>query len=356
MEGYPGFYYSADYGETIELRDSVVAPEDFFGGLLKDKSDSTLYRVLDNNFNSLYISTNGGYNWDLVEFLALSDCYGSGIIPGELYRRIDENHSRIERSENYGEDFTPCACNGFPDSVWVYSVALGYDSGDIYIWTIEGYLYYSNNHGASFTFQGDMYNTYGISPYSKIINGAVTSEIFAISRDWWEVWQISLYGFCASEIIDLNVNIGWLFSVASTREPGELYLLIKRADPIRGGIIQIYHTFDYFQHWTMITHHIGETEVEQTKDNYIPHDITVHVYPNPTNTAFNISYELNATQDIRLMMYDVLGRQVRRNDIDTQSPGIHHLSFASDHPPSGQYFLILQSQQGQITQTITIIK
>jgi len=120
--------------------------------------------------------------------------------------------------------------------------------------------------------------------------------------------------------------------------------------------VHIYHTLDYFQSYIMFEHIIEPQGVNVPKTIMAPKNMNLNIYPSPTNTAFNISYELNAMLNVKLMIYDILGRQVWRNNIGIQSPGIHLLSFANDQLPSGRYFLLLQSQQGQIAKAITIIK
>ena len=118
----------------------------------------------------------------------------------------------------------------------------------------------------------------------------------------------------------------------------------------------IHHSTDYFQTWTMYEHIVEWEDVDNPQISIVPSQINLNIWPNPTNASFNISYELNAMQNVRLTIYDIMGRQVWRNDIGTQFPGVHRLSFSDDWLPSGRYFLLLQSGQKRVEKAITIIK
>ena len=164
------------------------------------------------------------------------------------------------------------------------------------------------------------------------------------------------YGVDAELLIDFpDIYFDWACNIACSGQPGELYFFAKHTWGI-GGRMHIYHTTDYFQTYTLYEHLMPVQGVDDPQISIVPSTINLNIWPNPTNAAFNIAYELNAMQDVRLTMYDILGRQVWQNNIGVQSPGNYRLSFTDDHFPSGQYFLLLQSQQGQIAKTITIIK
>ena len=120
--------------------------------------------------------------------------------------------------------------------------------------------------------------------------------------------------------------------------------------------MHIYHTTDYFQNWTVYEHIVPPNGIREQFGTYAPDRVSLHVFPNPSNATYNISYELSTMQDVELKIFDLLGRQVWANDIGAQSPGNHCISVNNDQLPSGQYYLLLQSQQEQITKTITIIK
>ena len=349
-----GFYHSSDYGEHIALRDSVTNPYiTSYGLLLADVSDSTLYKFVIQD--GAYKSSNGGYAWSFVSD-TITRTYASGVIPGEIYRRRENNWNRMERSENYGFDYSPCSCTGFPNSYSIPSAALGSDSGEIYIWSEYTDLYFSCDHGENFASVGNMHDLWGISYDSRLFNGVEPGEIYIFHSEFERVWKVTEYGNNVQEIVNFNLGLGWYCSFAAGRIPGELYLLYVQPSIIQGGTMRIYHTTNHGQDWNMFEHYVGPNGVGQQNGVNMPDAIEVQIYPNPANASFNISYDLNAIQDVRLTMYDILGRQVWRNNIGTRSPGNYRLSFAGDYLPNGKYFVCLQSNVSNFVKPIIIIK
>jgi hypothetical protein len=296
--GFAGFYYSGDFGETIELRSSTVDSNySTFGGLLADAAEDVVYRLRGElpPLNGEYLTTDGGYNW-VQEDTVLTSAYSSGVIPGEVY-----------------------------------------------IFGDHGKLFYSTDYAESFVCLGDLYQNHGVSTHSYLLNGQEPGEVFVWHYDTERLWRVYHYGAEVQLLANFNYGISWYCSYAASRTPGDFYFLALNPDMVPGGTMHIYHTTDYFQTWTMYEHVVNWEDVDDPQISIIPSKINLTIWPNPTNATFNITYELNAMQDVRLTMYDILGRQVWRNDIGTQPSGIHRLSFADDRLPSGHYFILLQS-------------
>jgi hypothetical protein len=355
--GIPTLYYSPDAGATIERRYSV-GNYGFMGELLKDAADSTIYNFRD-GYDPLpgqYLTIDEGFNWCMIDTFYLHNIYTSGTIPGEIYRRMEDNLYRIERSVNFGIAFTPCTCNGYPDSLSIiHSIASGIDLGEVYIWA-GGNLYYSNDYGENFSFLGDLYSTWGVLPSTHIINGAIPGEIFVFHHDFQWVWRIYNYGANAELILDLEYGINWFFGVAASRQPGELYFYALHSEGLPGGTMQIYHTLNYFQDWTMYTHEIGGEPVEDNWEHRIPSNISLQIYPNPTNAALSISYYLNTPDKIQMNLHNILGQIVWHYNAGLQSPGSYQLLFANSNLPSGKYFIQFVHSGSQTVTPITIIK
>lgn len=72
-------------------------------------------------------------------------------------------------------------------------------------------------------------------------------------------------------------------------------------------------------------------------------------YPNPFNPETAIRYQLSAASDVRLKVFDVLGRAVRTLVNDRQAAGDYSVMFNASGLPSGIYFYRLQA--GGYTQT-----
>jgi len=340
-----GFYFSSDGGEHIQLR----GPAGWYGLLVADAQDSTLYQILDVD----YITTDGGWSWSMVNDTSTYK-YASGVIPGEIYRRGSHG---LERSTNFGIDYEPCSFSGFPDTMWIQSTALGIDSGEVYVWGESGNLYYSSDYGENFTYQGDLYTTWGVNPWTSIVNGAVPGEIYIYLDDTKHIWRIWDYG--DSVEVFANFYSGhdfWFGGIATSRQPGEVYFLAEKVDMSLDCRMHIYHTLNYGASWDFYEHIVYPTSVSPKSNIQIPSNISLTIFPNPTNAAFNVFYELNAMQNVRLMIYDVMGRQVWQHFAGVQQAGCYQVAWHDDALSSGTYVLQLRTSTLSTAKTITILK
>lgn len=84
-------------------------------------------------------------------------------------------------------------------------------------------------------------------------------------------------------------------------------------------------------------------------------------YPNPFNPQTNIQYELDRGQHVELMVYDALGRPVRRLVSETQPAGVHHVRWdgsndAGRRVASGTYFYRVRAGGSTITRKLIVIR
>jgi hypothetical protein len=70
-------------------------------------------------------------------------------------------------------------------------------------------------------------------------------------------------------------------------------------------------------------------------------------FPNPFNGYTAIRYQVSAVSSVRLVVYDLLGREVRVLVHEVQSPGTHNAHFAPDNVPSG--FFVYRLQVGNVS-------
>ncbi|NNF58410.1 MAG: T9SS type A sorting domain-containing protein [Rhodothermaceae bacterium] len=78
--------------------------------------------------------------------------------------------------------------------------------------------------------------------------------------------------------------------------------------------------------------------------------------PNPTAGHAMVRYALAAQQDVRLAVYDVLGREVAALAAGTQSAGDHAVAFDATGLPSGVYVLHLTLGAETHTQRLTVAR
>jgi hypothetical protein len=79
-------------------------------------------------------------------------------------------------------------------------------------------------------------------------------------------------------------------------------------------------------------------------------------YPNPFNPSTKILYTLQTTAQVRLSVYDLLGREVAVLVDAVQHAGEHEATFRGEGLTSGVYFYRLNSAEGFITKKMVLMK
>lgn len=82
----------------------------------------------------------------------------------------------------------------------------------------------------------------------------------------------------------------------------------------------------------------------------------LEAYPNPFNPTTLISYELPSTSDVKLRVFDVLGREVTTLVDDRQSVGSHTVRFDGSRMSSGVYFYELHAGNYRAVKKMVLMK
>ncbi len=87
----------------------------------------------------------------------------------------------------------------------------------------------------------------------------------------------------------------------------------------------------------------------------IPESISLFAFPNPANGYVTISLNIDRAQSGRLVMYDLLGRQVVSLDKKVNI-GANSFSLPVDQFSSGKYFLQFEGTEESVTVPLVILK
>ncbi len=79
-------------------------------------------------------------------------------------------------------------------------------------------------------------------------------------------------------------------------------------------------------------------------------------YPNPFNPTTTITFALSEVSEVRLAVYDILGRQVRLLTEGVLPEGQHEVIFEARNLSSGMYLVRLITPQGTFTRTMQLVK
>ena len=88
-----------------------------------------------------------------------------------------------------------------------------------------------------------------------------------------------------------------------------------------------------------------------------PSEFALHpVYPNPFNSVTTLSYDLPKDDNVLLLVYDVMGREVVRLMDEYKSAGTYEITFDASNLVSGVYFVRLVAGDFTETQKIVLMK
>lgn len=79
-------------------------------------------------------------------------------------------------------------------------------------------------------------------------------------------------------------------------------------------------------------------------------------YPNPFNPATNIKFSIIKTEQVKLIVYDVQGREIQTLINESLKPGTYEASFDGSALSSGVYFYKLMTKGFTKTKKMLLIK
>ena len=101
----------------------------------------------------------------------------------------------------------------------------------------------------------------------------------------------------------------------------------------------------------------GYLTVDDDPDELKPNDFTFHPpYPNPFNASTTIEFGILKSASIKLIVYDITGREVAKLVNGTKSAGSHSVKWNAENFTSGIYFARLTANGFTKTQKLLLIK
>ena len=114
--------------------------------------------------------------------------------------------------------------------------------------------------------------------------------------------------------------------------------------------------------WTALDEHNvltplqPNTSIETISDEVPSRFALEQNYPNPFNPTTSIEFQLSQAQQVQLVVYDVLGREVARLAEGFQAAGTYKVTFDATGFASGMYFYQLKGSATTITKTMLLLK
>jgi hypothetical protein len=97
--------------------------------------------------------------------------------------------------------------------------------------------------------------------------------------------------------------------------------------------------------------------VEEKETNEIPSKFILYQnYPNPFNPTTTIEFDIPERTNVKLVIYDILGREVETLIDKELEPGKYKINFTATNLPSGVYFYTLRTPKFTKTNKMILIK
>jgi Secretion system C-terminal sorting domain len=107
--------------------------------------------------------------------------------------------------------------------------------------------------------------------------------------------------------------------------------------------------------WCLVITYAGCTGIQQTIE--IPNYYSLgQNYPNPFNPVTNIKFSLPQAQNVKLVVFDILGKEVATLVNEYKTSGVYQVDFDASHLASGVYFYSIQTPNFTQTKRMLLVK
>jgi serine protease AprX len=154
-------------------------------------------------------------------------------------------------------------------------------------------------------------------------------------------WSCPLSAGCAALLLEVAPNL----------TPMQLASLLKNTASQSNNPDNLYG-------WGIInTYAAAQSLLTDTNLGSIPEDFYIlQNYPNPFNPSTKIRFAVPEKSNVKLTLYDVLGRELRVIFDDEVNPGVKEIEFNGSNLTSGVYLVRMSSNSYQKTIKITLLK
>jgi len=258
-------------------------------------SNGTL--ISANYQDSVYVSNDGGYNWDLIAGLPPSGNFCSGNAPvffGQNYWFVRgcDDVGRLSRSNDNGATWENVDLN-----IWWGGTLNGlWEFGDTLFAAALWGLHYSTDDGVTWDYCG-----HGLPEVWS--TGA--SRIFGMVQ-----WHGNLY-LSMGDFVYVSFNNGLTFEIISEGLP-----VTGSSGPLTGTNLVLRNDTLYFGSTSYGIYSMDLLALEpflNVNEQYSVVDLSI--YPNPSDGVITVSLE-EQVQDVELGIYTLSGQLIRSDDFD----------------------------------------
>jgi hypothetical protein len=171
----------------------------------------------------------------------------------------------------------------------------------------------------------------------EVVSNAIIHVVSRVSRDHGQTWS-PIYDLTPTDsIVDLPT-----LAISSNA----IHVVWSQLVGGNNGTFRIFYRRGRF-----LTNEVDDRQQELPTTTYLMQN-----YPNPFNTTTVMSYELRVKSWVRLVVYDLLGREVATLITGMQDAGYRSVQWDGSGMPSGVYYYRLTAGNGAETKKALLIR
>jgi len=322
-----------------------------------------------NQYNGLLISTNGGLNWTNVDTSNFNNKSLQSVACGKNgYIYVGCSNGGVFRSTDYGATFTNTGVLGLTtvevavdrsDPNFVYAGVSSASDGGFYRSTDAGLTFSANLNPGEKVWDviqnsaGDLFTVVTSSgyPFDKSTNGGLNwSTIFSFSGarrgaclDLVENIYTSGNGGVFKSTNGGTSFVNFNFTTMSHKIISfQNRILVAVTGSTSGGV------------WLYIDTTISNIS---NKTGNIPSDYFLEQnYPNPFNPITKINYGIPNSSNVKLRIFDVLGRELETLVNRQQAAGTYEINWDAFNYGSGVYYYKLETDEFSDIKSMILVK
>ncbi len=234
------------------------------------------------------------------------------------------------------------------------------DSG-VYISGNNGGSWSPSNAGLASLYAGRL----AVSSNAVIVTDGIPPDTYRSTDNgatWHSIGSLGMFGFSLAAKGNVAL-LGTATGVVGSTDGGATWTDKSTGLPASSGIavVSIEGNTAYAgpDAWSIWKRPLAElvTSVHQDEDSRGPYAYALlQNYPNPFNPISDIRYQISEFRHVRLIVYDLLGREVATLVDEMQQPGTYTVRFDGTNLASGVYFYRLQVEDFTQTKRLLLLK